>query len=1419
MVRNPKINIMKKTTFSFFLNLFLIIFSLNSFSQVRNAEITVKKFGKNLQVFSNQQATPSGHIRCASTENEAYLKAKYPERATTAEFEAWLAPKVAKINADKIAGRANPTVYNIPVVIHIVHNGDALGTGENITDAQVISQITVMNEDYRRLSGTRGGANTTGLAVDTQINFCLAQTDPNGNPTTGIVRHNIAPYSNNVANGSGGADWETRTDVENAKAATIWDPTKYLNMWTFRFGGKPINQGGFQGLLGYAQFPSNSGLGGLAANGGAANTDGVVASFDAMGTIAENDGTFILNPTYNLGRTMTHEVGHWLGLRHIWGDGDCTVDDFCADTPNAGQPNYDCASVKNSCSDPGNDMTQNYMDYTNDACMDTFTNDQKTRILAVMANSPRRNTLNASTACQAPAPIIGYSNLTGSINEGTNCSYTDVTFPITIAKAPSQNAMVTFSVTGGTATQNVDYTIVNPTVTFPTGSTASRNLTVRVFNDGLVETNETITIDLVLNANGGNAVLNSSAKTITLTIVDNDLVPTASQVNTILFENFEEATGWSIFDVDGDTNAWGLLEGLDGYGTTPNLFTGSTAYSEKNLAYLGGTGIANPVNNYLISPQVSLPSSATSVTLSFIAGAFDNTTGAAKLAGNFSVYFTTSIASETAILAGTVIQSNLTFTEATSQKRTYNLMTTPNLLGQTGYIVFRHNNTTANTNVALLVLDDVLIESVTSTLVQTDVNTATLYQATIPTAGTVYAADTATGKVMTALVNTGTFNYGCTAVSVNRSNVSAGATTSTFIDSNAANKILSKTFNITSANDTPTGNYTVKLYFTEAEVAAWETATGKNRSQLNIIKVQNNNVSVVNASNYTSYVIEEKPATITSFGTNVVFEASFTTNMSGGYAVGPKTGIVCGEIATTWNGSSWSKGAPSKVTAVTMNGNYTSTSNLEACSVVINSGSNVVFNAGHTLIVGNEVTVNGTGSLTINNNAALRQINAAATNTGNIVVKRDSAPMIRQDYTAWASPVAAQQLQSFSPNTLPNRFYEYLYTGTTTLTAYQAVNAATNFITGKGYIIRAADDSSASVPAVHSGQFTGVPFNGNLTMTLGKGYNLLGNPYASPIDADRFLLDNTSTVDALYFWTHTVPASGGVYPVNNFAAYTTLGGTASAAGGAIPNGTIQTGQGFYVKALEFGTANFSNLQRVNAATSTQFFRTNATPDVEVEKHRIWLNLNDANNSYNQLLLGYMNGATNDFDNQIDGKVLDDSKPILFNIIAAEKYIIQGRSLPFTDADIVPLGLKVLTAGTYSISMENFDGLFVNQDVFLKDKYNNIIHNIKQTPYVFTAQEGIVTNRFEIVYKNTLASDEFLNESNITVYSSSTGIVISATENIDEIIIFDVLGRKLYHNNKINDKEIIVSKVAATNQALLVQIKLTNKLTTTKKVIF
>jgi subtilisin-like proprotein convertase family protein len=473
-----------------------------------------------------------------------------------------------------------------------------------------------------------------------------------------------------------------------------------------------------------------------------------------------------------------------------------------------------------------------------------------------------------------------------------------------------------------------------------------------------------------------------------------------------------------------------------------------------------------------------------------------------------------------------------------------------------------------------------------------------------------------------------------------------------------------------------------------------------------------------------NYVNSESTTTTTSFKVDI-------KNTDNGWLPNEVISInivECGDISTTWNGSSWSNGAPLRNVAVTFTGNYSSTADLEACSVTVNNGANVVFNAGHTLIVNGNVTVNTGGSLTINNNAALRQIDNAAVNSGNIIVRRNSQPMIRQDYTAWSSPVAGQQLLAFSPNTVATRFYQYLYTGTTTPTAYQSVTPTTNFLAGKGYMIRVDNTWSSTVASSYNGQFTGVPTNGIVNQSIGTGYNLLGNPYASPIDADTFLADNTS-IGTLYFWTNTTAASAGVYPQNNYAAYTTLGGTAAFGSGVIPNGTIQTGQGFYVQASAADAIDFNNAQRVNASTSTQFFRTsnqvNAT--VSAEKHRIWFNLNDTNTSYNQMLLGYMQGATNGFDNMIDGKVLDDTKPTLFNIVNTDKYVIQGRSLPFTDVDVVPLGLKVVTPGTYSISIENVDGLFTSQDVFIKDKYNNSIHNVKQTPYSFSTQDGTFTD--------------------------------------------------------------------------------------------
>lgn len=343
-------------------------------------------FGK--PITAKSKNPNNGIIRCATVEYEQYLQEKNPKRRTNAQFETWLAPLVNKQIASRTSSKtAAATIITIPVVVHVIHNGQAIGTAPNITDAQVQSQITVLNQDFRKMLGTPGGESTNPVAADVEIEFVLAKVDPNGNPTNGIDRVNMCQ-----------ASW-SETDInETVKPSTIWDPSQYMNMWTVKFTRND--------LLGYAQFPNSSGLSGVNAFEGDANTDGVVSNYDVFGSSALGSG-FLLAATFDRGRTMTHEVGHFLGLLHIWGDGtgdesknkpDCAATDYCADTPQVGWEHYDCKTIYDTCpTEIGNDMTENYMDYTNDVCMNIFTQNQKDRIMAVMTNSPRRNTLKTST--------------------------------------------------------------------------------------------------------------------------------------------------------------------------------------------------------------------------------------------------------------------------------------------------------------------------------------------------------------------------------------------------------------------------------------------------------------------------------------------------------------------------------------------------------------------------------------------------------------------------------------------------------------------------------------------------------------------------------------------------------------------------------------------------------------------------------------------------------------------------------------------------------------------------------------------------------------------------------------------------------------------------------------------------------------
>jgi hypothetical protein len=347
-------------------------------------------------ISSASARTPNGKIRCLSTEYEQFLKVNNPSRQTAENFENWITPKINNARTKK---STTVTVITIPVVVHVISNGEAIGTNENISDAQILSQITVLNQDFRKLLGTPG-YNTNAVGADVQIEFCMAQRKPDGTATTGIDR--VTKTSSSYA---------SMASVETVKSSTIWDPTQYFNIWTVYFSDSTSAE--MNGTLGYAQFPQvpASGttgftIGGTSASAGyfeqnasTANTDGLVVDYRYFGT-SSILSSLSVNAPYDKGRTATHEIGHCLGLFHIWGDSNCGTD-YCADTPTAHTSNFNCPTVT-SCTSGVNEMVQNYMDYTDDACMNIFTTNQKERITQVMTYCPRRASLKTSLACQPP---------------------------------------------------------------------------------------------------------------------------------------------------------------------------------------------------------------------------------------------------------------------------------------------------------------------------------------------------------------------------------------------------------------------------------------------------------------------------------------------------------------------------------------------------------------------------------------------------------------------------------------------------------------------------------------------------------------------------------------------------------------------------------------------------------------------------------------------------------------------------------------------------------------------------------------------------------------------------------------------------------------------------------------------------------
>lgn len=288
--------------------------------------------------------------------------------------------KLSSYIKNKKKSGTNTTVYQIPVVVHVIHDNSSNTIGgfsnSNISDAQIYSQIEVLNEDFRRTNTDASQTSTEFLSIasDTEIDFCLATIDPNGNVSNGITRHFSSSLPFNPNNTS---------DNKELKSFGYWPADQYLNIWVSELS---------EDILGYATFPSDVSIDGLGGYFTDLTNDGVVLDYRAFG----RTGSLLTN--YNLGRTGTHEVGHWLGLFHTWGDEDnCFATDYCDDTPNQFTSSSGCPNSPFSCN--SRDMSENYMDYSYDRCLNAFTADQKDRMRAVIENSPRRNALLNSLGC------------------------------------------------------------------------------------------------------------------------------------------------------------------------------------------------------------------------------------------------------------------------------------------------------------------------------------------------------------------------------------------------------------------------------------------------------------------------------------------------------------------------------------------------------------------------------------------------------------------------------------------------------------------------------------------------------------------------------------------------------------------------------------------------------------------------------------------------------------------------------------------------------------------------------------------------------------------------------------------------------------------------------------------------------------
>lgn len=542
---------------------------------------------------------------------------------------------------------------------------------------------------------------------------------------------------------------------------------------------------------------------------------------------------------------------------------------------------------------------------------------------------------------------------------------------------------------------------------------------------------------------------------------------------------------------------------------------------------------------------------------------------------------------------------------------------------------------------------------------------------------------------------------------------------------------------------------------------------------------------------------------------------------------------------TSYTSSGWSRGTPDKKFEVAIESDLLVSSDIVWCNCSVATGNRLTIDAYKTLTLAFDYFGNGVtkaGKIEFLNSASLLQVDNNSINTGTIEYNRISSPMNNFDYTYWSSPVVGQTAKNVSPNTLADKYFKY--------------NPTSGWVfddglmsPGVGYIIRTPKEGNpwpngeiVSFPYAQPVTFNGIPNNGEIRFSVAEDqFNLIGNPYPSALDAELFMTNpnNASIIyGALYFWTHNTPITNNIYTSNDYAAFNITGGTgtakgAASSGGPIPNGKIAAGQSFFIGSnmgIPVTSAFvFENNMRVEGNNSQFFKHSKTKKEATIEKNRLWLNLTNSQGAFKQLLVGYITGATNDWDNLYDGPSFDGQSYVdFYSINKGQNLTIQGRALPFQEIDEVPLGYRSTIVGNFDIGIDSRDGLMTHQEIWLEDKKTNTIHDLSKGKYTFTAINGIENDRFVLKYTNkTLGTEEILLDPNSLLVSVKNKKItlFSSKEVLEKVQVFDLLGRLVYSKSKINQQDWTILNLALHTQTLIVKTTFANGAVQTNKVIY